>query len=108
MTTPECTFSETNGRLGAWERFVSDSDTIENGQESGINASFADPVGEVRRVANQALATIDVDGMTDAELAMDLVRLRRQADRIESVLTEMSTKARRRGSRGRRVSPAAR
>lgn len=60
-------------------------------------AFFADPVSDVRTVVDQLLTTLDIDAMTDGELATDLVRLRRHTDRIEAVLTEMSAQARRRG-----------
>ena len=62
-----------------------------------IEATFVDPVSEIRRAVDTALAALDIDAMTDGELATDLVRLRRQTDRIESALTEMSVKARQRG-----------
>ena len=41
--------------------------------------------------------SIDVDAMVDAELASDLIRLQRQADRIDAKLAEMTAKATTRG-----------
>ena len=44
-----------------------------------------------------AVVSIEVDAMVDAELGSDLVRLRRQIDRLEAVATEMTAKAKARG-----------
>ncbi len=64
---------------------------MEFGASAGVSAEI-DGLGPVRGLRRQVdrVAESDLAAMTDAELAQDLVALRTQADRIESVLAEMT------------------
>ena len=68
-----------------------------NPQTDGRGPSGRDDPIRGFRASVDAVVSIDVDAMVDAELASDLVRLQRQADRIAAKLAEMTAKAKTRG-----------
>jgi hypothetical protein len=78
------------------------------GQGCGEVTGLVDPVGELRSVADRVIAQDPAD-LTDAELGLDLVRLRRQIDRLEAAFSDRTLAANRRGvglADGHRSTPA--
>lgn len=78
---------------------------MELGQGRG---EVTDPVGGLRSVVDAVVAQ-DPSALADAELAIDLVRLRRQIDRLEAAFADRALGANRRGvglADGHRSTPA--
>ncbi|MGZ6953805.1 MAG: hypothetical protein ACXVJX_17050, partial [Acidimicrobiia bacterium] len=66
------------------------------GAGRGDRDGFVDPVAVLRAAVDQVLAP-DPAGQTDSELGADLVRLRRQMDRLEAAFAQRALAAHRRG-----------
>lgn len=81
---------------------------MELGRERGEPTGWVDPVGGLRSVVDAVIAQ-DVGGLNDSELSLDLVRLRRQIDRLEAAFADRALAANRRGiglADGHRSTPA--
>ncbi len=81
---------------------------MELGQGRGEATGWVDPVGGLRCVVDAVIAQ-DVAELADSELGLDLVRLRRQIDRLEAAFSERTLAANRRGvglDDGHRSTPA--
>jgi hypothetical protein len=91
------------GYCWRYERVFDILQNMHSGWETSGNdrTGVDDPIRAVRDSVDTLTAHLDVDAMTDAEIASDLIRVRKLVDRLQAVAACLTTKAHQRGRRHR-------